>query len=187
MQIGSAFDPISEIQQLPNRDTGLSRIAFPFGDRLRNRVVQLEQTIAHRAKRREAPETFGSAKNWPSAFRNRAAGIMFEDRATVLYHQHGSSALGFRIFCSPAQLLGWISAETDNVAGSSAEHMSTRTIPEYRRRANHPYRRKVDPNRESQAVPVSAFRAARELPTQPPLPSPAVEQPANNAYAILRR
>src|SRR5215470_9373388 len=96
----SAFDAIGLAEQFPDRDLRFAGVALPFVDRVRNRIVELEQSVAYRSERRDPPKTLCSAEDWPSPTRRSAIGIMFEDGLAILYDQHGNAVFALRIFCS---------------------------------------------------------------------------------------
>src|SRR5205807_8368455 len=68
-----------------------SWIILPFGDRVRDEIIESKQSVAHGCQGGDSPKTFCAAKDWPSAASRSAVCIMLKNRAAILHHQHGDS------------------------------------------------------------------------------------------------
>src|ERR1700757_2432918 len=75
------FDAVGLAEQLANRDLRFARIILPFGDRVRDEIIESKWPVAHRCQRRDSPKTFCAAKDRPSAASRPAIRIMLKNRA----------------------------------------------------------------------------------------------------------
>ena len=94
----SAFDTVGLVEQLPDGDLRFARVAFPFRDRVGNRIVEFEQSLARRSERSDPPEAFCSAEDWPPFARRPAIGVMLKNCSAILHDQHGNTAFTLGIF-----------------------------------------------------------------------------------------
>src|SRR4051812_43516521 len=76
------------------------RIIFPFGDRVRHRIVEPEQALLHSRERGNSPETFSPAKDRPSSVCRPIICVMLENCAPILHYQHRTATPALGVFCS---------------------------------------------------------------------------------------
>ncbi len=106
MKMRRWFDPVGLIQQLANRDLRFARIVFPFGDGVRDAIVEADQAVAHSAKRGDPPEALRAAKNLATQIGPAAIGVMFENGPAILHDQNGEAAFAVGIFGGARAIAG---------------------------------------------------------------------------------
>ena len=95
MKMRCRLDSIRLVQQLTNCDLRLPRIIFPFGDRVRHAIVELNQAVADGTERSDPPKTFGAAEN-----------LATHNGLAVLHDEDGETAFVFGIIRSPRAIAG---------------------------------------------------------------------------------
>ena len=113
MKMRRWFDPVGLIQQLANRDLRFARVVFPFGDGVCDAIVEADQAVAHGAEGGDPPKAFRAAENFTARVRRSAIGVVFEDCAAVLHHEHRKAAFVFRIICRTRAIAGLNLGERD--------------------------------------------------------------------------
>src|SRR6266496_1623700 len=101
-----AFNAVGLAEQLSNRDPRFVRIILPFGDRVRDEIIESKQPVMRSRQRGDSPKTFCAAKDRPSSTRRSAIRIMLKNRAAILHHQYGDSAFALGIFCRADAIRG---------------------------------------------------------------------------------
>src|SRR5438132_12996951 len=74
MKMRRWFDPVCLIQQLANRDLRFARVVFPFGDGVRDAIVEANQAVPHGAEGGDPPEALRAAKNLATQIGRSAIG-----------------------------------------------------------------------------------------------------------------
>src|SRR5437660_54860 len=106
MEMRRTVAPVGVIYELANRDLRLTRIAFPFRDRIGGMIVEFDQAVVHGTKRGDAPKTFRAAEDRPFAVGQSAVRVTFENGAAVLHDQYRNATLALGIFCSARAIGG---------------------------------------------------------------------------------